>query len=129
MTWSMINFTNIRVFHGIFDFSKNRMKGWQFVATFWVNNMSIYRSQCGFLVLGWGFILDCLLVRLMIVTHRLYSREVWKCKKFSNMAIAMFYGSENVSGSAFIKSKNLKNFFPRKVGWHRSFRLELALAQ
>ena len=32
------------------------------------------------------------------------------------MAMAMFYGWENVSGSAFIKGKNLKNY-PAKVGW------------
>ena len=45
------------------------------------------------------------------------------------MTMAMFYGWENVSGSAFIKGKNLKKNFPGKVGGHRSFKLELALAQ
>jgi len=30
------------------------------------------------------------------------------------MAMAMFYGWENVSGSAFIKGKNLKKFSPEK---------------
>jgi len=34
------------------------------------------------------------------------------------MAMAMFYGWESASGSAFVKGKNLKKNYPAKVGWH-----------
>ena len=45
------------------------------------------------------------------------------------MAMAMFYGWENASGSAFIKGKNSKKNYQAIVGWHQSFKLNLAPAQ
>ena len=44
------------------------------------------------------------------------------------MAVAMFYGWENASGSALIKGKKFEKIFPAKVGWHRSLKLDLAPA-
>ena len=47
---------------------------------------------------------------------------------FPKSGLTMFYGWENASGSAFIEGKNSKNY-QAIVGWHQSFKLNLAPAQ
>ena len=45
-------------------------------------------------------------------------RVGWFTKNCPNMAMAMFYGWENASGSALIEGKNLKKIYPAIVGYY-----------
>ena len=50
---------------------------------------------------------------------RVYIRVGWfNTKNCPNMAMAMFYGWENASGSALIEGKNLKKIYPAIVGYY-----------